>query len=243
MLVSEPYAYRHGVRAGAQVRLVTDRGPREFQVAGVFHDYGTSGGALVMSRATYDRFWDDRGVTALALYAAPGVAPADLVGRLRARAAEGAPVVIRATRDLREASLEVFDRTFRITGVLRLMIVGVAFVGVLSALMALELERGRETGLLRALGLTPRQVWAMVTAETGLIGALAGLFARAARLDPRGDPGPRDQPALVRLDHAALRRARRPRPGRRARDRRRAPRRALSRAPDGARAGGGGAAR
>ena len=43
--------------------------------------------------------------------------------------------------------------------------------------MALGLERARELGVLRTLGLTPRQVWGLVTAQTGLMGLLAGLFA------------------------------------------------------------------
>jgi putative ABC transport system permease protein len=86
-------------------------------------------------------------------------------------------VIIRSNRALRDASLEIFDRTFAITAVLRLLIVTVAFVGVLSALMALQLERGREHGVLRVLGLTPGQVWGVVTAQTTLIGAVAGLLA------------------------------------------------------------------
>jgi putative ABC transport system permease protein len=43
--------------------------------------------------------------------------------------------------------------------------------------MALQLERTREIGVLRTLGLTPRQVWALITAQTGLLGLLAGVFA------------------------------------------------------------------
>ncbi len=46
-----------------------------------------------------------------------------------------------------------------ITGVLRLLAMIVAFIGVLAALMALQLERRRELGVLRANGLTPGQVW------------------------------------------------------------------------------------
>ncbi|MCU0937521.1 MAG: FtsX-like permease family protein [Gammaproteobacteria bacterium] len=52
-----------------------------------------------------------------------------------------------------------------------------AFVGVLSALMALELERGREVAILRATGATRGQVWGLVLSQTGLLGTLAGLFA------------------------------------------------------------------
>jgi putative ABC transport system permease protein len=180
VMVSEPFAYRHDVAAGLRVRLNTDRGRHDFPVAGVFYDYGSSAGVVVMSRATYDRFWDDRAVSAIAVYAAPGTDPDALIGALRARADEVAPpaeVVIRSNRALREASLEIFDRTFAVTRVLRLLIVVVAFVGVLSALMAQALERTREVAFQRALGLTPRQVWGVITAQTGLMGLVAGLLA------------------------------------------------------------------
>jgi len=41
----------------------------------------------------------------------------------------------------------------------------------------LELERGRELGVLRANGLTPRQVWRLVTTQTGLMGLVAGILS------------------------------------------------------------------
>jgi putative ABC transport system permease protein len=177
VIVSEPYANRHATRVGASVRLRTDRGHREFPVVGVFYDYGSSAGVVVMSRRTYDRFWDDRSISSLAIEVAPGTDPSALMAALRERAAGSQDVVVRSNRALREASLQIFDRTFAITGVLRTLTVAVAFIGMLAALMALQLERAREIGLLRALGLTPRQVGILVTTETGLMGLLAGVLA------------------------------------------------------------------
>ena len=173
VIVSEPYANRHGTT----VRLRTDQGERDFRVAGVFYDYGSSAGVVVMSRRTYDRAWDDRRISGLALEAAPGVDVDALVAAVRGRAGDGRQLVVRSNRALRETSLEIFDRTFAITGVLRTLSVAVAFVGMLAALMALQLERTREIGVLRTLGLTPRQVWGLVTAQTGIIGLLSGLLA------------------------------------------------------------------
>jgi putative ABC transport system permease protein len=177
VLVSEPYANRHDLRAGGAVRLRTDRGDQDFPVAGIFYDYGSSAGVIVMSRRTYDAAWNDRRLSSLALDAAPGVDVNALMAAVRERAAGGPQLVIRSNRALREASLEIFDRTFAITGVLRTLSVVVAFVGMLAALMALQLERAREIGVLRTLGLTPRQVWGLITAQTGIIGLLAGLLA------------------------------------------------------------------
>jgi len=91
--------------------------------------------------------------------------------------AAAGPLIIRSNRALKRLSLEIFDRTFLITGVLRLLAGLVAAIGVLSALTALQLERAREIGVLRATGLTPGQVWQLVTAQTGLMGLAAGLLS------------------------------------------------------------------
>ncbi|HET9451380.1 MAG TPA: FtsX-like permease family protein, partial [Aggregicoccus sp.] len=177
VLVSEPFAYHRDVHRGDVLQVSTDHGVRPMRVVGVYYDYGSDVGAVMMRRDVYDRHFEDRGVSGVALIAAPGVAPETLVERVRERAGQQQALNVRANATLRRASLEVFDRTFTITQVLRLLAVGVAFVGVLSALMALQLERARELAVLRATGLTPRQLWGMVSLQTGMLGLFAGLFA------------------------------------------------------------------
>jgi putative ABC transport system permease protein len=177
VVVSEPFAYRHGLHAGSVVPLRTDRGERAFRVAGVYFDYASEQGTVFMDRRAYDAVFDDREVSAVALSAAPGVDADTLVRQLRARAGAGQELWIRSNRALREATLVVFDRTFAITAVLRVLALVVAFVGVLSALMALQLERARELGVLRATGLTRGQLWGLVSGQTALMGLAAGLLA------------------------------------------------------------------
>lgn len=177
LLVSEPFSYHRNVHRGDTVRLPTDRGPRDFRVVGVYFDYGSDTGTVLMPRSTYNESFDDREVSGLALYAAPGQDVDALVARVQERTGERQTLNVSPNRALREGSLEVFDRTFTITHVLRLLAIGVAFIGVLSALMALQLERAREFAVLRATGLTPGQLWGLVSLQTGLLGLLAGLFA------------------------------------------------------------------
>nr|WP_255653498.1 ABC transporter permease [Myxococcus sp. XM-1-1-1] len=177
LVVSEPFAFHRRVKVGDTVRLSTDRGPHDFKVAGVYFDYGSDVGTMLMPRATYDRWFDDRGVSGVALYATPGQDVDALVNTVRAQAGDEQALLVRPNRSLRQASMEVFDRTFTITQVLRLLAIGVAFVGVLSALMSLQLERSREFAVLRAMGLTPGQLWGLVSLQTGLLGLLAGLFS------------------------------------------------------------------
>jgi putative ABC transport system permease protein len=182
VLVSEPFAFRNGVEAGDDIELPAEAGAATVRVLGVFYDYGSDRGVVMMQRALYDRLWSDPGITSLGFFVGPEGSPDVLVEALRKAAGPEGALVIRSNRDLRQATLEVFDRTFAITGVLRTIAFVVAFVGVLSALMALQLERARELAVLRANGLTPGQVWKLVTAQTGLMGVLAGLLAIPAGL-------------------------------------------------------------
>lgn len=177
VFLSEPLAYRRGLHAGDTLRLPTAAGPRSYPVAAVFYDYGSDQGVVMMSRTTYERAFDDRGVTSLGLFLRPGVDRERVVRELEARVPAGQTLSIRTNAALREGSLTVFDRTFQVTAVLRMLAFAVAFVGVLSALLALELERARELGVLRANGMTPRQVWRLVTTQTGLLGLVAGVLS------------------------------------------------------------------
>ncbi len=71
----------------------------------------------------------------------------------------------------------IFDRTFRVTGVLRSLALVVAALGIAAALAALELERSRHFALLRALGTTRAGVARLALAECALLGFVSGAAA------------------------------------------------------------------
>lgn len=177
VLVSEPFAVLRGVSPGDRLRLRTDRGDREFAVAGVYFDYGSDRGVVGMTRAVFSRHWDDRSVDALGIYLDPGVDANGAARRIRRVAGDGRPAAVFSNRALRETSVAVFERTFAVTRVLRMLAVAVAFAGVFNALLALQLERSREIAVLRAAGMTPGQVLRLLLGETGLLGLSAGLLS------------------------------------------------------------------
>jgi len=175
VLVSEPYAFQHGVAAGDAIALPTEAGPRDFTIAARFQSFDVHASVMLMSRATYARHYDDAGVDSVGIYLAGGAnveAMADAVRNLAPGAGE---LRIRSNADLRQRSLQIFDRTFVITDVLYWLALGVAFIGILSAMLALQLERTREFATLRALGMTSRQVGGMIMTQSGVIGLLSGL--------------------------------------------------------------------
>lgn len=185
VVVSEPFSYRHQVEVGSTLRLRTARGEHPFRVAGIYYDYASDQGLVMMSRATYLRFWRDRPLSGFSVDLQPAADLEETIRQLRraiGTGSDGQALSIQSNRTLKETSMVIFDRTFRITAVLRMLAALVAFIGVLSSLMALQLERARELGVLRANGLTPGQVWQLVTSQTGLMGLAAGLLSQPVGL-------------------------------------------------------------
>jgi putative ABC transport system permease protein len=79
-----------------------------------------------------------------------------------------------APGEIRSLSLQAFDRTFAVTYALELAAVGIGLVGLSSSFGALVLARRREFGVLRHLGMTRRQIGAMLATE-GLAVSCIGL--------------------------------------------------------------------
>ena len=79
---------------------------------------------------------------------------------------------------IRGAIGAALDRVFGLFDVLSLIAVIVATLGIVNTLTMNVLERVREIGVLRAAGMTRRQVWRSVVVEagiTGLVGAICGV--------------------------------------------------------------------
>jgi putative ABC transport system permease protein len=177
VLVSEPYAYRNAVAAGDKIDLVTRFGEQDFSVAATYQSYDVNAGSVLMSRRTYDKFWNDSRIDSIGLYMSPGTNIEDLMQQVTDISAGRQQVFMRSNLEIRDLSLQIFDRTFIITDVLYWLATGVALIGILGAMLALQLERARELAILRALGMTPVQLGAMVTMQSTVIGLLSGLAA------------------------------------------------------------------
>ncbi len=182
VIVTESFAHRHRVARGDTIALPVPSGLVPLRIAGVFYDYSTDAGAVLMDHRQFARLWNDDRVESLALYAVPGT---DLDSVRRAfvtLAGPGRVFSITTNQALRRRVLTVFDQTFRITFALQLIAIVVSVLGVATTLTALVLQRGREIGVLRATGALSRQVRKMVLIESGLLGLIGALLGCLAGL-------------------------------------------------------------
>ena len=177
VLISEPLAFHRQLEPGDHLILPTASVEHEFPILGVFRDYSTNGGTVLMPLSLYRSHWDDDAISGIGVYLDHDADRESAREEMRRVPGPDAPVRFRSNDLIRERSMAIFDRTFRITEVLRILAGVVAFLGLASAVMSIELERGRELAVLRALGFRPRQVRVLTLAQTGLLGLAAGLFA------------------------------------------------------------------
>ncbi len=154
-----------------------------FFIAGVWRDYARANGAIVIRRADYERLTGDARINDLAIWLAPGADAQAVQARVRALAAQASasgelPLEFAAAAQVREASLQIFDRSFAVTVWLQAVAIGIGLFGVAASFAAQVLARRKEFGLLRHLGLTRAQVLRLVALEGAawsLLGAAAGL--------------------------------------------------------------------
>ena len=168
-----------------------------FFVAGVWRDYARQSGAVVMDRRDYERLSGDRLVNDLAIWLIPGADAAQVQAAVRgaaraltvpaakpdpANANNNAPaddlLEFAAASQIRARSLRIFDRSFAVTYWLQAVAIGIGLFGVAASFGAQVLARRKEFGLLAHLGLTRRQILAVVAGEGAAwtaMGALAGL--------------------------------------------------------------------
>ncbi|MDP4172525.1 MAG: FtsX-like permease family protein [Bacteroidota bacterium] len=177
LIITEPFAFKNNIKTGDYLRVSTEKGERRFRVAGIYYDYSSDIGFAVMSFTTYKHYWNDNSISGLSLYLKDPSKLDSIINVIQHLNLKGEEVLLRSNNKLRNASIEVFDRTFLITNVLQILAIIVAFIGVLSSLMALQLERSREFAILRANGLTPVQLWRLLVLQTGLMGIVSGILA------------------------------------------------------------------
>jgi putative ABC transport system permease protein len=174
VVVSEPFTYKHHVKAGDFLKLSLGNTQAAFRIVDVYYDYSSERGNIIMDRATMLKYLPDQTPSNLAVY----VAPPFTVSQVRSsivQAAAGHRILIFSNRDLRGEAIRIFDRTFAITYALEAVAILVAVMGVAGALLALVIDRRRELGLLRFLGSSTPQIRKLILVEAGILGLLANI--------------------------------------------------------------------
>jgi putative ABC transport system permease protein len=177
-IVQKEFADDHGLRIGSALTLTTSAGkPVAVHIAGIYDPKAQLTGQVVLSQAAFDARFPRPSDLFVFVRTANGT-NAQTAAAID-RAVAGFPEVTAHTRsewiDFRGKDMQQF---LMLLYVLLALSVVVSLFGMVNALVLTVFERTREIGMMRAVGMTRRQVRRMVRHEsiiTALIGAGLGL--------------------------------------------------------------------
>jgi putative ABC transport system permease protein len=183
VVVSEVLASTVELHVGDVILLATPSGEQEFPVLGIFLDYATDGGKIVMDRDVYQQLWKDDTTTVIPIYVEGGADRATVRRLLEERVAgmDGStdrqtPLIVISNGELKQEIMVIFDRTFTVTYVLELIAIIIAVLGIVNTLVLSVLQRRREFAMLRSVGATIGHVRRLMVWESGYLGLLGGLL-------------------------------------------------------------------
>jgi putative ABC transport system permease protein len=172
--ITEPVADLFGLHPGARVMLPLAGRSLPFTVAGVWRDYARQNGALLIDRELYIQMTGDLLVTDAGIWLLPGAGVDAVVQALQESVPNGKRIELSEPSEIRRLSLTIFDRTFAVTYALEACAILIGLFGLSGSVAALVLARRREFGMLRHIGMTRREIAAMLGAE-GLLSSALGL--------------------------------------------------------------------
>jgi putative ABC transport system permease protein len=180
VIVSESFQSKFGKGTNDTVELATPAGLVAFRVLGVYVDYSSDIGSVLIDRALYKKFWQDELVDAFDLWLEPGADQNIVIEQIKKDYGEQYQLFISTHRQLKESVVRIMEQSFVVNYAVEIVAVIVAVFSVINTLLASVLDRARQIGVLRAIGATQAQIRRMIifeAASMGLIGGFLGLIA------------------------------------------------------------------
>jgi putative ABC transport system permease protein len=176
VLVNESFASHYRKRVGDTVLLRSPSGTLPFTIEGIFYDYSTDSGLVLLDCLRYADLWKDPKVYSLALYLKNPSEASQMKAQLQQQFGQESRLAIFSNQDLRSEVMRIFDQTFAITWSLRAIAIAVATIGVFLTLTTLISERSREISIMRSLGMSGRSILTMVTIEGCFLGFMGWIM-------------------------------------------------------------------
>jgi putative ABC transport system permease protein len=185
VLVQVDAAREYGVGPGDTLQIQYPRGFASVEVAGTYTQEDFTGGLpvpFIVSKASYDQGFGDDEQDALVYVKAAGDEDAARAAIERRIGRDFPNVEILTRKEYRDDQERAIDRFLAVTVALLLLSEIIAVLGIINTLALSVYERTRELGLLRAVGMTRRQMRRMIRGESVVIALIGGVVGTAVGL-------------------------------------------------------------
>lgn len=180
VFVSESFQAKFGMGAGDSLLLATPTGEHRFEILGVYIDYSSDGGSVLLDRSLYKRLWRDSLVDAFDLWLVPGTAPETVLEQIQDAHGMDYQLFVSTHGDLKREVVGLMEQSFNVNYAVLVVAMIVSVLSLTNTLLASVLDRSREIGVLRAIGATRWQVRWVFIAEGGWMGGLGSFLGLVA---------------------------------------------------------------
>jgi putative ABC transport system permease protein len=179
-ILSDGFASDHNLEPGDRFRLLSQTRRRpSFEVVGEFDSKLDVFGSVLITQAAMARDFGQTQDTIDFVQVKQGVNPAEVQAILAKGVETNFPVAeVLNQQELKESREEQVDQLVNLVYALLLLAILISLFGIANTLALSIHERTRELGMLRAIGMSRRQVRTMIRYEaviTALIGAILGM--------------------------------------------------------------------
>ena len=174
VFVSSVLSEKYGLEPGDTIRLATRRGERDFEIVAVVVDFSNQGLVVQGSWNDLRRYFGVNNVSAFLVKTEAGQSPDEVRDRIERLYGRSQHLTVESNEAIRSRALGLITQTTSLFDVMSLITMMVAALGVINTLTMNVVERTRELGMLRSLGMTQRQIARMILAEAGMMGVVGG---------------------------------------------------------------------
>ncbi|MRR57149.1 MAG: FtsX-like permease family protein [Deltaproteobacteria bacterium] len=180
VVVSETFAQQFGVKRGDTITIPAPSGAVRCRVVAVVVDYLYDSGTICMDINTFQRHWGDRLADHFSVRVRPGHDIAQVRDAIQNRLGRDRKLFVLPVREFKEEVRKAMDQTFIFNYALSVITMTIAGFGIIITLLASVLERTREIGVIRSIGMLRRQVSGVVLLESLLMGVAGGILGCGA---------------------------------------------------------------
>ena len=178
--VNEALAVQESVKPGDTMVLPTPEGPVTFTVAVINVDYSTDSGSILMDLHTYQRYWKEYLADSFSVRVTSKDNVETVKNEIARRFGNDRQLFVLPSREFKEEIRKVIDQGFAVNHAINIITMTIACFGIIVTLLASVLERRREIGILRSIGMLRSQVSRVVIIESMLLGLIGGALGAGA---------------------------------------------------------------
>jgi len=176
IFISEPFANRFNKGLNDEITIFGDRDTRKLKIMGVFYDYVSERGAIYIDQRLGRELYSKNLVNGISIYDLKPNERLELENDIR-RSYPTENLQIESQKQIRDSTLSLFDKTFRIVWLLAGLAVIISMVTIINSTLMVYLERIYEFTQLRALGASTKQLVSIIWSQMSLLSLYSILIA------------------------------------------------------------------